>query len=561
MEHEERQPTEFIRVSPLYSIKTKIIVFALLATILPSICLGVISFFQNRQLLHDKIANDLKNATGWVSGELELWLKGRFYDLNVFSSSYIISENLERLIDKERSHIETLASAQRIKAYLRSVEARFQDYGELMLISLIGEPLVTTGDGEAVISLPKQWSQAVENRKLVIGPAYKDPSLDARVITLGNVIKGSDDRPLGILAAKLNLDVVTGILGQKTSKFVNEIYLTDNSGQLVVSSSALVGRPPRSRHAATMLAQPEGLTQSPLSYMSFRGQTVMGVGQRIPGTGWAVFAEVENAAAFADILQVGRLTFLLLGGLIVFIGLLGYFLGQSIVKPLEQLSRQAGKVASGDLGADAPVHGNSEISYLAQVFNHMVASLRRGRAVIAEAQEALMEKNRELHALSVTDGLTGLFNRKHLMELFEMEMARKRRYDEPLAILIADIDHFKRINDTYGHLAGDAVLRRVANTFHSIVRECDHVGRYGGEEFLLILPNSPVAGAVEMAERIREAVSRIEFYNDGNEFSITISIGVAECQSVEESMEAILGRADGALYQAKAAGRDQVMGP
>jgi diguanylate cyclase (GGDEF)-like protein len=191
----------------------------------------------------------------------------------------------------------------------------------------------------------------------------------------------------------------------------------------------------------------------------------------------------------------------------------------------------------------------------------MVSSLRDGQVEISQAHEALMEKNRELHLLSITDGLTGLFNRKHLMDLFDMEMARTRRYRIPFSVLIADIDHFKRINDTYGHLAGDSVLRRLADTLRQTVRECDHIGRYGGEEFLIIVPNSDATGAVEMAQRIRDQISRVRFYNDGEEITMTISVGVAHCAEGEESAEAVLSRADTALYQAKNNGRNQVIGP
>lgn len=281
----------------------------------------------------------------------------------------------------------------------------------------------------------------------------------------------------------------------------------------------------------------------------------------LPEMDWAVFAEMEKAGAYADIMQLRTITFMIVGILLLAMGALAYFLGHTIVRPLKRLSGDAGKVASGDLNVDIPVHGNNEVSYLTQVFNHMVSSLRRGQAEISQAHEALIEKNRELHLLSITDGLTNLFNRKHLMDLFDMEMARTRRYRIPFSVMIADIDHFKKINDTYGHLAGDAVLRRIADSLRHVVRECDHVGRYGGEEFLIILPSSDADGAMQMARRIREQICQERFYNDGNELSMTISVGVAQCTDGEDSVEAILSRADTALYQAKANGRNQVIGP
>jgi len=201
------------------------------------------------------------------------------------------------------------------------------------------------------------------------------------------------------------------------------------------------------------------------------------------------------------------------------------------------------------------------VSYLTQVFNHMVANLRRSQDEISQAHEALIEKNRELHQLSITDSLTGIFNRKHVMDLFEMEFIRTQRYGTPFSVLIADLDHFKAVNDTYGHLAGDSVLRRIATAMVESVRACDHVGRYGGEEFVVVLPNTDFEGAMEMAERIRQTLRLVKFNSDGEEFSMTLSMGVAVCRNDDTGVEAILKRADDALYQAKANGRNRVIGP
>ena len=561
MENEERHDPRFIQVSRLHSIKTKIIVFALLATIIPSLGLGTLSYIQNRALLTQKIANELRSATVQSAGELDLWLKERFYDLKVFSSSYIVSENLQRMLGKDRDNIERLVAANRVKAYLRSVREKFTDYRELVLVNMIGDPLVTSGADAPVVNLPAQWFEQLEAGRPIVGAPYWDQTIKKRVITLAEEIKSSDNQRLGILAAKIDLASIVTILRQRTAEGVDEIYLTDRKGSMVASSTPISGRPLRSIQASALLTTAADLSPTPASYTSFRNQPVVGLGKTIPAAGWVVFAEMEESGAYAAIVRLGRITLILVGILLLVMGGLAYFLAHTIVRPLKRLSNEAGRVASGDLNVDIPVGGSSEISYLTQVFNHMVSSLRSGQVEISQAHEALIEKNRELHRLSITDGLTGLFNRKHLMDLFDMEMARTRRYKIPFSVLIADIDHFKRINDTYGHLAGDAVLRRIADTLRQAVRECDHIGRYGGEEFLLILPNSEAAGAMDMAQRIRRQIRQVRFYNDGNEISMTISVGVAQCSEAEESIEAVLGRADSALYQAKNNGRDQVIGP
>jgi len=560
--HNAKQPEKgFIKVSGLQSIKTKLIGFALLATIIPSLTLGALSYIQNRRLLQDKIANELRNTASQTAGEIELWVQARFYDLKVFSSSYVVSENLERMLGKNKDNIERMVAVNRVKTYLQSVREKFTDYQELILVNMIGEPLVSTDEKVPVVNLPQQWFQLLEYGKPVIGAPYPDPTLKRKVITLAEEIKSSDNRRLGILATKIDLGTLYEIVSRRTSKNTDEIFLTNAKGGIIVSSSSFMSEPGRSALAAGVLTSGEPFPGMPTEYTSHHGQAVVGIGARIPNTSWSVVAEREKSKAYADIVRIGKLTLLIVGLLLMVIGVFAYLLAHTIVRPLKRLSGEAGKVASGNLQVEIPVSGTSEVSYLTQVFNHMVASLRRGQAEISQAHEALIEKNRELHRLSITDGLTGLYNRKHMMDLFDMEFIRTQRYQIPFAVLIADLDHFKSINDTYGHLAGDAVLRRISDTLTQSVRACDHIGRYGGEEFLAILPNTGSDGAVDMAERIRQEISQVKFFNDGNAFSMTLSMGVAVCLDSDDSVEGIINRADDALYRAKANGRNQVIGP
>jgi diguanylate cyclase (GGDEF)-like protein len=223
------------------------------------------------------------------------------------------------------------------------------------------------------------------------------------------------------------------------------------------------------------------------------------------------------------------------------------------------LSREAAGVSSGNLDVDIPVSGLSEVSYLTQVFNHMVASLRRGREELSAVNSNLQKKNEELHRLSITDSLTGIYNRKHIMDLFDLELTRSRRYDNGLAVLMLDIDHFKTVNDTYGHQVGDRVMQQVAELLNQAVRDCDHVGRYGGEEFLVVLPDIGIQAAAVVAERIRRSVANLQCGGEKKKFSVTISIGLAAYPTDGDKTESLLSSADNALYQAKAGGRNCVV--
>jgi len=175
-------------------------------------------------------------------------------------------------------------------------------------------------------------------------------------------------------------------------------------------------------------------------------------------------------------------------------------------------------------------------------------------SIVAERTRELVEKNRELEVLSVTDRLTGLFNRRKLDELLEEELARCRRYDVEFAVIIMDIDHFKRVNDSHGHHVGDVVLQAMAQILRERTRDADALARLGGEEFVILCRHAGLEGAMDTAERIRAAIAGHDFPGVGQ---VTASFGVAACCE-SDTTETLLERADAALYRAKAAGRNRV---
>jgi diguanylate cyclase (GGDEF)-like protein/PAS domain S-box-containing protein len=163
----------------------------------------------------------------------------------------------------------------------------------------------------------------------------------------------------------------------------------------------------------------------------------------------------------------------------------------------------------------------------------------------------------ELRQLATIDPLTGLLNRRSFFTLAEQEISRQRRHPGKLSVAMIDVDHFKSINDLYGHQAGDAVLRGLAEVCSGCMRETDILGRLGGEEFACVLAETSLDKAFQAAERLRFAVSSHKFLiEDGCEIRITVSIGVAVLEATDSGMEVVLQRADQALYAAKQAGRD-----
>ncbi len=162
----------------------------------------------------------------------------------------------------------------------------------------------------------------------------------------------------------------------------------------------------------------------------------------------------------------------------------------------------------------------------------------------------------ELTIRAETDELTGIPNRRHVLEQVEREFARFRRNHCPFSVLTLDLDHFKQINDHYGHAAGDRVLRQVALTLQQQLRQVDGLGRLGGEEFLILLPETESEPALEVAERLRQAIADTRIPWQAHSLSVTISIGVATIQETDTGIDAVLMRSDNALYTAKARGRN-----
>jgi diguanylate cyclase (GGDEF)-like protein len=190
------------------------------------------------------------------------------------------------------------------------------------------------------------------------------------------------------------------------------------------------------------------------------------------------------------------------------------------------------------------------------LFAHLILSIM---ASFLAGYMVVMRLVGKLQHLSHHDSLTGLLNRRAIEYLLSREMQRLQRFGEQFSLLIVDIDHFKRINDRLGHAAGDAVLCAVAQTLQAHAREVDRVARYGGEEFCVLLPHTLHEGALQAAERLREAINLVSIPWSDEVIAVTISTGLATADNPDESLEALLHRADQALYRAKAEGRNRVV--
>lgn len=274
-------------------------------------------------------------------------------------------------------------------------------------------------------------------------------------------------------------------------------------------------------------------------------------------------------------LQTWGITLLLI---LVAVGALTLGLSRLVIRPVQSLSEMAGHLGAGRLDHRVSVHTRDELGQLGEVFNTTADELasytrdleqkvRERSHEIVEANQQLeqtnkrlAEANRRLEEVATTDGLTGLANKSHWMSRLEFEVLRARRGGHKLGLLMLDVDHFKHFNDTQGHLAGDKLLADLAAILRANLRATDIPGRFGGEEFGMILLDTGRRQAVRAAEKIRKAVARTDFPGQEQQpnGNLTVSIGVAELTDDLPDPDTLIERADQALYRAKHQGRNRV---
>lgn len=273
----------------------------------------------------------------------------------------------------------------------------------------------------------------------------------------------------------------------------------------------------------------------------------------LPEIGWYDLTLMDPQALFMpDSLLLVPLSFGL--ALILALVLVGWLVHRWILAPLARLHASIDEVQHGNYQIDLPVIGKGEVCELSQHFTDMVAEVRNTRN---ELEDKVRERTRELLLLTEIDQLTGLFNRRGMQERLDQELARQLRQGGALGVMLLDLDHFKQINDRYGHISGDLALCAASGVILKSIRTYDHAARWGGEEFLVLLTECDQDSLIGVAERIREEIQALAIPSSEGMFHYTTSIGVYYAASYEDQ-DSLLRKADQALYQAKDDGRNCV---
>lgn len=233
--------------------------------------------------------------------------------------------------------------------------------------------------------------------------------------------------------------------------------------------------------------------------------------------------------------------------------------GDSVSRRHAHLERRSNRWFVVDDGSTNGTYVNEEQIAREQALNNS-DRLKVGPTILKflSGADAEAKYHEEIYRMTIVDGLTQIHNKRYLYEALERELIRARRHERPLCAVMFDIDFFKRINDQFGHLAGDHVLREVAKVIQGRIRRDEVFARYGGEEFVIVLPETPLEGAGALAENLRERIAEHGFVFQGERIPVTISIGCAQLVQADKTATDLIQRADEKLYEAKRSGRNKV---
>jgi len=539
---------------PFANLPTKIITAIFATTLFTSIAVAYIATQSTESFLRGKIDERFPVVLDRTAERVDAWYAQRELDLVTFARSGIIVDGASAIAD---AHTATEAGK-----YLEYVGDGFPQYRALFILSASGDMRVWVG---SETPLPRELLE----RLAQVDPA--DPSVLARaggepVQFLSTPIEGAGGL-IGSLHAMIGVESIRALLASDD--------LDETARVILVSPERTVVTATRDLESGLAYAAPIELESNPgevRDYLDAESVHVVGAARELGRFGWTLVLEDSYDAAFAPVVSLQRRVIGINIGIVLAFGTVAFFIARSIARPICALSDGARRIANGETDVEFPeTGGRDEIGVLSRVFSEMVEKLNHNREELerkqaevehanlelVEANEELKRGNEVLEQLSFTDGLTRLHNHRYFQDRLRVEARRADRNDEPLALLLLDIDDFKALNDRYGHAAGDAVLQGVGGLLNQGVRDSDLPARYGGEEFAILTPNTNAAGALALAEKLRAAIADGRFETDEvKDLSITASIGVAIYAA---DTRQLFNEADRALYGAKAEGKDCVV--
>lgn len=538
------------------SIKNKIIVFSILATLIPSLGLGILSFQQNEAMISENVSRELRALANYASRELDLWIKEQIHVARELSTSKILIDGLSQTDSTKKN--KPVTQQQVLGQYLASVHKKLDTVLELAVVDTEGVIIASSVESPSPVTLPQDWLQNATTQGNVTVPPHWNAHYTAATLTVSVPILSMDDFILGALIVTVDLRSIRPGLKDTIKSPPGEVLLLDIDGNVMLASHIEITNTTNVAPFAPEILK--RLQDNQGKYQIFHGlsqEKVIGLAYKSGKLPITIVANRNYSSTYVSWEQQRNLFISLVSIIILIVTAIALRLGHSIVVPLQRLIDATHRIVKGDFEVELVTAQSDEIGQLTQTFNQMTDKLRQNQTEILAASDAMLQKNQLLETLSITDNLTGLYNRNKLNLIISDQLVRFERNRRPFAILMIDVDYFKTLNDNLGHIAGDEILSAVAKKLAHCIRNVDYAARYGGDEFIIILTESVIDEALKTAERIRSQVGNIYCTTINKIVHVTLSIGITQSEPEDTSSTILLSRVDSALYEAKHAGRDQ----
>lgn len=541
------------------SFPAKIISLVVASVLITSVVVGLATTRSTGNFLSEKTRDKIPSTLLGTATRLRVWYQDQFANLDELCQSQVFLDDLAEVLNAESAP--DSASRAEVKKYLALVHKKFPVYDDLLLLRPDGS-VVTTSTGMKPTPAAEVQTRIDEGAMdAQFTGAWATPDGSRTFQWLMVPIRYEGDLRAWVVA-RVDLVALGRLLRAPDLEPGAEFYLLDRHGRFLTQPRLATQRVLNSTAMQVPTRETGPITVETRN--NYQGVRVFHAKTNIEELGWWLVYEEDYKMAMQPVLSAQRRIWVAVLVIVALAILAALRMVQSILRPIRDLYLGAQRINEGLVGVKIPKRSNDEIGEMIETFNEMAnkitlsqAELQYKNKVLNQANDELQEANARLAELSVTDGLTGLFNHRHFWNLLNTELTRVNRYQGELGLMLVDLDDFKRVNDQFGHSVGDLLLQSVARILKETVRETDIVARYGGEEFAILLPDTDDSGVRNVSEKLRRHVESLRFKVPDTDIvlRVTVSAGVSVYRG---NRREFFNDADKALYESKSKGKNQV---
>lgn len=530
------------------------------------LCLGLVcgaaigSAYIAQQRIRESVMSDAARTAATMASLLDRGMFERFREARNVAS-------LEPLTDI------WAGDPAQIRQVLDQLQRSFPDYAWIGFATADGKVKAATQgmlEGQSVQSRP--WFQNglkdpsvedVHEAKLLaglLGPSRNNEPF--RFVDVATPVRDANGQTLGVLGAHLSwtwADEVRRALLDHSNRQEEALWILSSDGTMLLGPR-LGQKPFSDEQIEGMRAAKQGAFEDTVGSDSFlTGFAVAGGYRDYPGFNWIIVSRQPDSVAFAAAYGIVW-TIMGFGLAVALLGLIcAFFIARGVARPLWAITEAADRIGRDPNTTLIPrVGGSAEVTRLSAALRSLLRRAGAAEQRMIEASSQHEKSISTLRHLADTDALSGLLNRRAFDALGNEAFRNFRQHGRGFAVLVVDIDFFKRVNDTYGHAAGDEVIRAVGATMSQVLRKGDTIARFGGEEFVVLLPEIGHDVIMGVAQDLRRAVETMPISHQGQSVSITVSVGGAYARDTDRDIQDLIQRADTALYRAKSSGRNHV---